>query len=351
MRKIIILVLLICFNLFEVIAQDFVGYKNLRNPLNDDGIVGKRIKNESFDGSTTSYTIIPGYQTLSSVDTNAVKAKIEADVSKVVSGKIKLENTKGSVSNFSDIEFVNCLDYSNIRLLGKGEYIISAIAVGAFDIKLTKSFDASLEAELDKEIAKNFNIKPEIIYSGNTAKIKLGGRLIVAVKTLKVTKDKYFTETHSIQNDMRVEYYDELIKSDNAIKFENMLLMEATTYTNEAQINGNKGCFYIRFINSTIGNPYGNVITLCPNCVEMKSFIKPNCDTYEPFAIHQNLSMIPILSGTKPEYIVQYSMSVKDVSIYYNRGQNNDRLSNFRVEKGSATFIIRKNVYYYTISK
>lgn len=335
----------------------FDDYKTVKNPLNDKDIVGKQFDKGFFSGSGTKAILISeGLSSIAQNDTTKFKSAFDIEVAKVVSGKINLSNDKAVTSNFSNIQIISCTDLSEIPFTnGKAKYVIGAIVVGSFDVSIKKEFDATLKAELDKEIAQKFNIKPEISYNKNKASVRLGGKLVVATKMIQVTKNRFYIEQRPITAGNKIEYNDELTNADNTLKFESMPKMDATTFTTDEALNDNKGVFLLRFINSSLPDPTSNealsrVLVIAPKCSEMKGTIKPDCNIYSPFQDFQNITMKRIARGATQSYIVIYSVSVDNISATYEKAPKPDnKLSNFTIDNVTANITVRKNVYHYKI--
>jgi hypothetical protein len=337
----------------------FTDYKMVKNPIGDPNIIGKQAIDGIFIGSgAATFRTDLGLESLFQGDTTGLRSKFEIEVSKVVSGNIGLSSGRAATSNFSNIRILTCTDFSEIPFIsGRGLYVVGAITVGSFEVSLDRVFDTGLQAELDEKIAQKFNIVPEITYTGNKAKVSLGKDLIVATKLIKITNTTFYIDKPSIASGNRIEYTDELLNSDNSLKFESMVDMDITTFTTPVSIEKNKGVFLLRMTASVLQDPTGNsalsrALIVAPTLSEMTGTLKPDPSIYSPTSDFQNISMKRILHGYTTKFVVTYSVSIENLKVTYNREPlSNNTLSNFLIDKVTADLKIRKNVYYYKIIK
>lgn len=334
----------------------FDNYRTLKNPKNDSEIIGKIFKKGFYTGEgTKAYKEYVGLTKFTSIDSTEAKAKIEASVSKVVSGTINLSNTKAQTSNFDDIKILECSNLSEIKFTGgKGDYVIGVITVGSFDVKIGKEFDASLKAELEKEVAEKFNVKPDITYNKKRAQVRLGGKLVVAQKLLRVKKYKYYIENINITSNNKKEWNDKLTKADNSLKFESINTIESNMISDK-KVKDHLGCIALEFINSSLPNPNSNdplsrEIIVCPRCSQMTSEIKPECNGYNPSTDYKNISQKRIATGMTNDYVVFYSVTIDDLRVAYEKSPREGIIGdNYKLDNATAKIKVRKNVYYYRI--
>lgn len=350
----LILTLLICTSSYS--QKLFNDYRTLKNPKNDSVIIGKIYTKGFYTGEgTDAFKEYDGLTKFTSIDSNDAKAKIEASVSKIVSGVINLSNEKAQTSNFDDVKILECSNLSEIKFTGgKGDYVVGAITVGSFDVKIGKEFDASLKAELEKEVSEKFNVKPDITYNKKSAQVKLGGKLVVAQKLMSVKKYKYYIENISIINNSRIEWNDQLTKADNTLKFESINTID-NNLVPDGKIKDHLGCIALEYINSSLPNPNSNdplsrEIIVCPKCSQMTSEIKPICQDYNPSTDFKNISQKRIATGMTNDYVVFYSVSIDNLKVAYEKkprqGIEGD---NYKLDNATAIIKVRKNVYYYSI--
>ncbi|MAY53735.1 MAG: hypothetical protein CMC75_10810 [Flavobacteriaceae bacterium] len=336
----------------------FDDYRTLNNPKNDSDIIGKIYKKGFHTGTGVSeryYNESDGLTKITSIDSTEAKAKFEVSVSKIVSGTIDLSNTKANTSNFDDIKIIEISDFSKIKFTkGKLEYVIAAIGVGKFDVNIDKEFDATLKAELEEELVEKFNIKPDITYNKKKAIVKIGGKLIIAQKLLKVKKDRYYIETINITDNNKKEWNDRLTRADNVLKFESINTINKESIPNSIS-NEHNGCFNLQFINSALPDPdtersLSRELIVCPRCSDMSSDIKPNCQEYNPSTEYKNISLKRIATGMTDDYIVFYSVSIEDLDVNYEKSPRDGiEGDNFKIDDVKAKVIVRKNVYHYRI--